>query len=224
MMKYLSGIMVAILMGGLLVASPGAAQGGIWITPDNATASSYVLLSVPGHAIDGTTATSWVANNEDAWLQVEMTPALLIGGARRWGSNENSNRCTLIEVSVDGVIWDTVSAAPTPFGSTENWAEDTWSPRDIRYIRFQMRRGAPLPTRPFLYEVQSLYFPPTPTPAPTATPRPITASAPDMRLAEAWGYTWGLFNLLPWWLWLVFVLLLWALALVWRNRAGRGNR
>ncbi len=113
-----------------------------------ATASSYSTIGPhfkPASAIDGKMYTRWNSaawtksnGEEEQWYQLEWPAVRTVGSVIiQWG--ESPARDFLIKGSVDGSLWQTLSAMT---GNAEAVSRFTFAPREIRLLRIEGTRGA----------------------------------------------------------------------------------
>jgi len=103
-----------------------------------ATASSFVPGDEPVAAVDGSTATPWVATDPKATLTVHLAKTTNVGSVtvtRGTGSFSYT-----VQTSTDGQTWHTVATAPTSSaGGTNHF---TFSPLSAAYVRLDFPGGS----------------------------------------------------------------------------------
>ena len=102
------------------------------------TASSYVPGDEPVAAVDGSTATPWIATGPTATLTVQLAKPATISSVTVTRSGTGSYGYN-VETSTDGTTWHTVGTAPATSTRTDTI---TFSPTQAQYVRLDFPGGA----------------------------------------------------------------------------------
>lgn len=157
-------------------------QSGGWV----ATASNSLGTLVPGHVIDGNSASQW-ANEAyrapSAWLAVDTGARRQMAAVRLKLAPFSGGASYRIEVSDDGRAWRSVSG---PLRNT-SWHLETkplQAPTQARHLRLVFTNDPAAPESRFsVFEVgtdfQVVGAAPTPSPVPLASPSPTPTATPS---------------------------------------------
>jgi hypothetical protein len=102
------------------------------------TASSFVPGDEPVAAVDGSTATPWIAASPQATLTVQLARRTNIRSATVTRGSTSSFSYS-VETSTDGTTWHVVATAPASSTGTDQF---TFTPTQAQYVRLDFPGGA----------------------------------------------------------------------------------
>jgi hypothetical protein len=105
----------------------------------NATANSYVPGDEPVAAVDGSTATPWVATGPQATLTVELAKRTNISSVTVVRGSTTDSFGYTVETSTDGSTWHALATAPSSSSGTDQF---TFSPTQAQYVRLDFPGGS----------------------------------------------------------------------------------
>lgn len=108
------------------------------------TASSSVPGDEPVAAIDGSSATPWVATRPQATLTVQLAKRTNVSSVTVDRGGTATNFAYAVQTSTDGSTWQTVASAPATSTGTDQF---TFKPTQAQYVRldFSGASGADVP-------------------------------------------------------------------------------
>ncbi|MEV4945932.1 discoidin domain-containing protein [Streptomyces sp. NPDC053755] len=164
---------VLLLVGGLLLVSPGRAGAAAdpLLSRDKPATSSSVEDSTfpPAKAFDGDPATRWASaeGSDPQWIRVDLGTSATVSRVRlSWEAAYA--RAYRVEISADGSSWTRLATETAGNGGTDDWTGLTGKGRYLRV--YGTARGTSYGYSLYETEVYGTFDGGTPTPTPTPSP------------------------------------------------------